>query len=81
MSASGLADHIARQAAILDVAQGFADRGGGGLAYMTCSLFSGENSAQVAGLIARTPDWRVTVERQFDPTLGGDGFYVAILTR
>lgn len=54
---------------------------GGHLAYATCSLLEVENGARVAGFLARTPGWRLVDEHRFTPIGGGDGFYLALLTR
>lgn len=51
------------------------------LAYVTCSMLHAENEAQVAGFLARHPDFRATLQRRFSPLSGGDGFFVALLTR
>lgn len=51
------------------------------IAYATCSLIEAENGAQIGAFLLRRPDWRVEVERRFTPLDGGDGFYVALLTR
>ncbi len=67
---AGILDEIAPMVAI-----------GGGLAYATCSLLTAENHAQVAAFHSRHPGWKTTLERQFTPLDGGDGFYVAHLTR
>ncbi len=50
----------------------------GAIAYATCSLFASENKEQIDPL--RT-NWAVTVERQFTPLEGADGFFIALLTR
>ncbi|UWP90413.1 RsmB/NOP family class I SAM-dependent RNA methyltransferase [Aliiroseovarius crassostreae] len=52
--------------------------GGGRIGYATCSLFDVENQLQ---MINRPSGWSVRNERQFTPLEGGDGFYVALLTR
>lgn len=54
---------------------------GGGLAYATCSLLRNENQAQIAAFHARHSGWKTVAERQFTPLDGGDGFFVAHLTR
>ena len=53
----------------------------GVLAYATCSLLGVENEAQVAGFLARHPAFHATDQRRFSPLQGGDGFFVATLTR
>lgn len=68
------------QQEILDVAKGFVtDRGH--LAYTTCSMLDEENGAQIQSFLAENPEWRCIRERQFTPLDGGDGFYIALLTR
>jgi 16S rRNA (cytosine967-C5)-methyltransferase len=54
---------------------------GGGLAYVTCSLLSAENHAQVSAFHSRHKGWKTIAQRQFTPLDGGDGFFVAHLTR
>jgi 16S rRNA (cytosine967-C5)-methyltransferase len=75
-----LADLRATQAEILDHAADLVDKGGW-LAYATCSVLSEENTAQVAAFCQRVPEWRVEFQKQFLPASGGDGFFIAILTR
>ncbi len=53
----------------------------GALAYATCSLFEAENQTQVSGFLQASDDWQLASQRQFTPLDGGDGFYVALLTR
>jgi 16S rRNA (cytosine967-C5)-methyltransferase len=54
---------------------------GGRIAYATCSLLDAENGARVSAFLARTPGWRQQTEHRFTPLSGGDGFYLALLTR
>jgi 16S rRNA (cytosine967-C5)-methyltransferase len=54
---------------------------GGTLAYATCSVLAEENAAQIAGFCAAHADWQAGATRQFLPQDGGDGFYVALLSR
>lgn len=56
-------------------------RQGGTLAYATCSLLAEENEAQIAGFLARHAGWTLKSQRRFSPLSGGDGFFLAILTR
>ena len=53
----------------------------GELAYATCSVFSSENSKQISMFLNDNPEWSLIGDRQFLPQDGGDGFYVARLTR
>lgn len=74
-------DELCRiQAGILDEIVPYVATGGG-LAYATCSLLARENQAQITAFHARHPGWKTVAERQFTPLDGGDGFYVAHLTR
>jgi 16S rRNA (cytosine967-C5)-methyltransferase len=66
------------QAEILDAAAPLVAPGGR-LAYVTCSLLRAENEDQVAAFIARTPGWRVALQRRWTPLDGGDGFGLSIL--
>ena len=54
---------------------------GGELAYATCSVFHCENRALVDAFVANNSEWRVIEDHQFLPQDGGDGFYIARLTR
>ena len=80
LTADRLGELRAVQAAILDRAAGMVAPGGW-LAYATCSLLEVENGDQTAAFLARTPGWRLEVERRFTPLDGGDGFYLALLAR
>ena len=53
----------------------------GALAYVTCSLLRRENEAQISAFLERNPDWVPHVERRFNLSDGGDGFYLAVLRR
>ena len=54
---------------------------GGTLAYATCSMLAPENAAQIEGFLGRHAGWQVVTQRQFLPRDGGDGFFMACLTR
>ncbi|MDP2740604.1 MAG: RsmB/NOP family class I SAM-dependent RNA methyltransferase [Pseudorhodobacter sp.] len=54
---------------------------GGTLAYMTCSLLTCENGAQIAGFLREISGWTLRDERRLTPLSGGDGFYLALMTR
>lgn len=54
---------------------------GGALAYATCSLLRDENADRVAAFRAAHPEWVLQRERRLTPLDGGDGFYLAVLTR
>ena len=53
----------------------------GHLAYVTCSLLDAENVQQISAYLGRNPAWRLLSQRRFTPLDGGDGFFVALLTR
>jgi len=54
---------------------------GGCLAYATCSLLEAENEGQIVGFLDRHPGWHCGFSRRFTPIDGGDGFFLALLTR
>lgn len=54
-------------------------RPGGRLAYMTCSLLTAENDAQIAGFLAARPDFALVSRRLLTPLDASDGFFVAEL--
>ena len=75
-----LAELAQIQAQILDTVAPLV-RHGGTLAYATCSLLTEENEAQIAAFRARTPGFTLKTSRRFSPLTGGDGFFLATLTR
>jgi len=54
---------------------------GGTLAYATCSLMKCENQDQISRFLQENPDWQLNSDHSFTPLSGGDGFYVACLSR
>ncbi|MDF0595012.1 RsmB/NOP family class I SAM-dependent RNA methyltransferase [Psychromarinibacter halotolerans] len=52
---------------------------GGTLVYMTCSMLTAENSAQIEEFLAASKGWTLTLSRRFSPEDGGDGFFVAVM--
>jgi 16S rRNA (cytosine967-C5)-methyltransferase len=75
-----LADLCALQAQIMDDVAPLV-RHGGTLAYATCSLLAEENEAQVAAFLGRHAGWISKTQKRFSPLTGGDGFFLATLTR
>jgi 16S rRNA (cytosine967-C5)-methyltransferase len=74
-------DHLTRlQAEILDESLAYTAPGGA-IAYMTCSLLDAENQGQITAFLGRHASWRLSSDRLFVPTAGGDGFYSALLWR
>ncbi|NNF72866.1 MAG: RsmB/NOP family class I SAM-dependent RNA methyltransferase [Rhodobacteraceae bacterium] len=71
---------LAVQAEILDQAARLVAPDGR-LAYATCSLLRCENADQIEAFRTRHPEWALIGERQITPLDGGDGFYIAQLTR
>lgn len=53
----------------------------GTLAYATCSLLSCENEDQIDAFLVRNPGWACALQHRFGLEQGGDGFFVATLTR
>jgi 16S rRNA (cytosine967-C5)-methyltransferase len=80
LTADRLAELLRVQADILDRAVALL-HGKGSVAYATCSFLGEENEAQVAAFLRRHPDFRVARQQRFGPLQGGDGFFVALLTR
>ncbi|MGB5556635.1 MAG: RsmB/NOP family class I SAM-dependent RNA methyltransferase [Paracoccaceae bacterium] len=80
LTAERLAELGQTQSAILEEALEFVAPGGT-LAYATCSMLTCENRGLIDRLLARHPDWSLTLERRLTPLDGGDGFYIALLTR
>lgn len=68
------------QAQIIDQASSLT-RKGGTFAYATCSLLQSENQDQITAFLARTPGWSLLDSRVLTPLDGGDGFFVACMTR
>ena len=75
LTAAGLDELLAVQAAILDRAAALTHR----IVYMTCSLLPEENGDQVDAFLSRHPGWNCLQSRQFTPLDASDGFYVAEL--
>ncbi|MDP3263301.1 MAG: RsmB/NOP family class I SAM-dependent RNA methyltransferase [Tabrizicola sp.] len=75
-----LAEVVAVQAEILARAARMVGPGGT-LAYATCSLLAQENEGQVNAFLAAHPGWTLGLMQRFLLTSGGDGFFVALLTR
>jgi 16S rRNA (cytosine967-C5)-methyltransferase len=53
----------------------------GVLAYATCSMLKAENGAQIGSFLAEEAEWQLLRQHRFTPLQGGDGFYLALLTR
>ena len=70
----------ATQDEILEQAQHFV-REGGFLAYATCSMLRQENDARIDHFLSQSKKWTLFKRHQFTPIDGGDGFFLAILTR
>jgi 16S rRNA (cytosine967-C5)-methyltransferase len=54
---------------------------GGTLAYATCSMLAEENRGVIDQFLTDHPDWQLMGDQQWLPDQGGDGFYLAQLTR
>lgn len=80
LTAARLEELCALQARILDQVIPLV-RHGGTLAYATCSLLAEENETQIAAFQARHSGWALKTQRRFSPLNGGDGFFLATLTR
>lgn len=75
-----LRDLVQIQAAILDETAPLVAPDGH-LAYITCSLLDAENSDQIDTFLTRHPGWKCTRMHRFTPLDGGDGLFLALLTR
>jgi 16S rRNA (cytosine967-C5)-methyltransferase len=77
----------ARLEALMDVQAGLLEQAAGltgpngHLAYVTCSLLRGENEDRIAAFLGGHKDWNCISQQRFSPTQGGDGFFLALLTR
>ena len=54
---------------------------GGHLGYATCSILPVENGLRVEKFLAREAGWRCHLQQQWTPLDGGDGFFLAVLSR
>ena len=75
-----LASLLSVQAGVLDTAQGLV-AADGCLAYATCTMIEDENAGQISEFLARHPDWKCLSQHSFTPLDGGDGFFLAQLSR
>lgn len=80
LTPDGLQEVVALQGQILDTVVDLVGPTGV-LAYATCSILPVENEDQIEGFLARHGGWTCTGMRRFWPQDGGDGFFVATLTR
>ena len=53
----------------------------GTLAYATCSVLNDENEDRISAFLAAHPGWVPQRELRLTPLAGGDGFFLATLTR
>ena len=77
---SDLDDLLRTQADILDTTSKLVSPDGW-LCYITCSILSAENTAQIDRFREINPDWMVVDQRRFLPSVDSDGFFVSILRR
>jgi 16S rRNA (cytosine967-C5)-methyltransferase len=75
-----LAALVETQARILDICAGIAAPQSV-IGYATCSVLAEENSRQIARFLTRHPGWSLLADHAFSPCDGGDGFFLACLTR
>ena len=75
-----LDDLIVSQAQILQKAQAQLAPAGT-LVYATCSVLDVENQKQVDDFVAQFPGWVCSLSQNWLPSDGGDGFFVAHLSR
>jgi 16S rRNA (cytosine967-C5)-methyltransferase len=80
MTQSDLSDLCALQYQILSDCAALVSENGH-LAYATCSVFHAENAQQTRRFVQEHPEWQLERDKQFLPEQGGDGFYVAVLSK
>lgn len=80
LTESALETLCASQADILDTCQDLVAPGGV-LAYVTCSVLHDENIVQIKHFKDRFSGWSLKESQQYLPKDGGDGLFVAILTK
>lgn len=80
LTPAGLRDLAALQAGILRQAARHVPPGGH-LAYMTCSVLTPENDAQVAAFLHDHPDFAQESRHLWTPLDAGDGFFLSLLSR
>jgi 16S rRNA (cytosine967-C5)-methyltransferase len=80
LTPAGLDRLTATQDRVLAAAAPFVARQGI-LAYATCSLFEAENRDRIAAFLAACPEWKLDSTRRWSPLDGGDGFFLACLSR
>ena len=51
------------------------------LAYATCSMLRAENEDRISAFLNENPGFSCQLQRRFSPLQGGDGFFLAILSR
>lgn len=51
------------------------------LAYATCSLFASENEDQISAILNRLPEWSCVLQKRWNVSAHGDGFFVAHFQR
>ncbi|SLN38646.1 Ribosomal RNA small subunit methyltransferase B [Falsiruegeria litorea R37] len=73
-------DLLQTQREVMDVASGFVS-GKGTFAYATCSALNAENNEQSKGFLERNPDWVLESMQTWTVLEGGDGFFVAQMSR
>ena len=75
-----LAELTAMQDQILSDAAKLVSKNGR-LIYATCSVLGVENQDRIAHFLAATPGWQVDMQRNWPVSGGGDGFFIAHLSR
>lgn len=80
LTAEKLDELHAIQYGILEEISGYTPSGGR-LAYITCSLLQSENEDQISAFLKHHAEWRLISQKRLTPLDGGDGFFLALLTR
>lgn len=80
LTADRLSELVDIQAKLLDQSLSLVGAQGT-IAYVTCSVLQAENHHQILAFLERHPNCQTTEIQQFLPSDGGDGLFLALITR